>query len=103
MPCNIIWLTRAQIDMDALYKFYSRKSEQAAVNIHNGIIDETDRLANNPCMVPIEPAITKAQKTYRSLVVSNGRFKVIYFVENETVYIARVWGCKQDDSKLKPL
>jgi plasmid stabilization system protein ParE len=102
MPCNIIRLTRAQIDMDALYEFYSHKNVRAAVNIHNGIIDETDRLANNPYMAPIEPAITKTQKTYRAPVVSNGRFKVICFVENETVYIARIWGCKQNGKQLKP-
>jgi plasmid stabilization system protein ParE len=101
MPCDIIWLKNAEADMDALFEFYQTKSGRAALHIHNGIIDEAGRLANNPFMAPIESLITKPAKAYRSLVVSKGRFKVIYFVEDQTVYIARVWGCLQDSQNLK--
>jgi plasmid stabilization system protein ParE len=102
MRYKVVWLEKAQTDMDALFEFYRPKSVQAALKIHNGIIDETDRLANNPFMAPIEPLITKTVKTCRSLVVSGGLFKVVYFVEDGTVYIARVWACKQNWQNLKP-
>jgi hypothetical protein len=69
MPCDVIWLKNVRADMNALFEFYRAKSYQAAMHIYNGIIDETDRLANNPFIAPIEPLITKPAKTYRSLVV----------------------------------
>jgi plasmid stabilization system protein ParE len=100
MPYDIIWLKNARGDMNALFEFYRTKSHRAALHIHNGIIDETDRLANNPFMAPLEPSVTKPSKIYRSLTVSKGRFKVIYFVEDTTVYIARVWGCPQNRQNL---
>jgi plasmid stabilization system protein ParE len=100
MLCNVIWLDSAQMDMDALYEYYRENSIAVAVRIHNGIIDETDLLIHNPYLAPVEPCCAKHLKTYRSLVVSKGKFKVIYFVENQTIYIARVWACKQNPDNI---
>ena len=102
MSFNVIWLEPAKCDLDRLYNYYLDKSVSAAVRIHNGIIDESERLANHPEIAPIDPSIQKKSKTYRALVVSKGRFKLIYFVENKSVIIARVWGCRQNPKKLRP-
>ena len=101
MPFKISWLEPAKRDLDRLYNFYLDKSVSAAVRIHNGIIDESEKLANHPEIAPIDPSIQKPSKTYRALVVSKGRFKLIYFVEDKTVVIARVWGCRQNTAKLE--
>ena len=100
MSIDVIWLESAKYDLDRLYNYYVEKSISAAVRMHNGIIDESKRLANNPEMAPIDSLIRKPSKKYRSLLVSKGRFKVVYFVENKTVKIARVWGCRQNPKKL---
>lgn len=87
--------------MERLYGYYLQKNVNIALKLHNGIIDETDKLASQPYIAAVEPAIKKPSKTYRSLVVSKGNYKVIYFVESEKVIIARVWGCRQNPKKLK--
>ena len=100
MSFDIIWLESAKSDLNRLYNYYADKSISVAVRIYNGIIDESERLSNYPEIASVEPLIQKPSKTYRSLVVSKGRFKLVYFVENKLVIIARVWGCWQNPKKL---
>ena len=101
MSYNVIWLEPAKYDLDRLYSYYVDKSVSGAVRLYNGIIDESEKLVNHPEIAPIDPSIQKPSKTYRALVVSKGQFKLIYFVENKSVVIARVWGCRQSPKKLR--
>jgi plasmid stabilization system protein ParE len=96
------WLPSAQKDMDEIYDYYTSKSIQAAINIYNGIIDEADLLVLNPNMAAIEPLLIHYPETYRSLVVSKGRYKVVYFVENDAICITRVWNCRKNPRMLIP-
>lgn len=97
---NIIWMPEALDDMDAMFEYYVKKDPKAAITMYNGILDDVDLFAANPFIGAIEPLIYKPLKTYRSLVVSKGKNKIIYYVENETIYIARIWDCRQNPDKL---
>ncbi len=88
--------------MEEIYDFYVQKSVQAATNIYNGIIDEADLLVTNPNMAAIEPLLVKYPEAYRSLVVSKGRFKVVYFLENDNICVTRVWDCRKNPAMLIP-
>ncbi|GHT56644.1 hypothetical protein FACS189446_8800 [Bacteroidia bacterium] len=90
----------ARTDLENVYAFIKRKSEKAAINIHDSILDEVEFLKSFPQMGPIEQAFTDLPKTYRSLVVKN-TYKVVYYVENEIIYIIAIWDCRQNPSKLK--
>jgi hypothetical protein len=46
-------------------------------------------------MGPIEWDLSEKDEEYRSLLVRK-YFKIIYFIENENIYIAAVWDCRQD-------
>ena len=50
-----------------------------------------------------EESLKHRVKPYRSLVVSKGRFRALYYTENEIIYIAGIWNCKQDPKKMKSL
>ena len=98
---NIKWFPVAHQDLNDIYVYYATKNLRAAASMHNGIIDEVQTLENQPYMAPVEPFLKELSKKIRSLVVSKGRFKVLYFVENDTIHIIRIWNCKRNPEKLK--
>jgi plasmid stabilization system protein ParE len=101
MIYNLIWSPNALKDMEKLYDFYAGINLEAAVKIYNGILDEVVILEKNPKLGPIEDTLKHRSKQYRYLVVSQGRFKALYFIGNKVIYIAGIWNCKQDISKMK--
>ena len=103
MQCKIIWLEEANEDMEELYNYYAEKSINTAVRIYNGILEEADILIHHPTLASVEQLLDNFAKTYHSLVVSKGRYKLVYTVENSNIYIVRVWNCKQEPEKLLKL
>ena len=101
MPFDVIWSELAKGDLDGLYEYYSQLSVDVAVRIHNGIIDESERLTHNPEIAPFEQTIENPPKKYRSLLVSKRRFKLVYYVANNTVKIVCVWCCRQNPTRLR--
>lgn len=97
----VIWSPDALQDMEELYDFYADKNLNAAAKIHNEIMDEVALLESNPMLGAIEETLKHRVKTYRSLVVSKGRFKALYFIENETIFISGIWNCKQNPEKME--
>lgn len=101
MQFKIAWSSEALLDLEELYTYYREKSETVAADIHNSILDDVALLANFPVMAPLEPMLKEMSKTYRSLVVAKGLFKVIYFAENKCVFTTHIWNCKQNPERLK--
>ncbi|MDF9828831.1 plasmid stabilization system protein ParE [Parabacteroides sp. PF5-6] len=97
---KISWMPKALRDMNEMYAYYEKKDPKAAAKMYNNILDIVDLFATNPYLGAIEPLICKSRKTYRSFVSSNSRNKIIYYVEDGTVYIVRVWDCRQNPKKL---
>lgn len=95
---SIKWFKEAQDDLNDIYEFYFIKNPSAAVRIHNSLLEEIERLKKHPEIAVIEPlTANKGYKhTFRSLVTINGLFKVIYFVDNNTIVISRIWSCRKD-------
>ena len=58
-------------------------------------------LIQHPNLAAVEQLLDGFTKTYRSLVVSKGRYKLVYTVENKYIYIVRVWNCEQEPEKLR--
>ena len=98
---NVKWSPSAQNDIEKIYAFYAEKSVNAAVKVFNGIIDDTEILKHNPQIAPVEQFLLNNTKTYRSLVASKGKYKVVFFVEDRTIYIARIWNCRQNPKSLR--
>ena len=99
MVNRIVWLPVAQRNLKSIYKFISKKSVRAAIKIHNKILDAVEPLLYFPQMAPIESLLEDRDKVYRALVVD--KYKIVYYVENNIIYIAAVWDCRQNTEKLK--
>lgn len=99
METRIIWLPSAFANLDNIFNFLAQKNENAAVRLVNKLYSSATLLKTFPQAGPLEYLLESRQKAYRSLVVEN-HFKLIYYIENEVVYIAAIWDIRQDFSRL---
>ena len=98
---RIIWSSESVKDLNKIYDYYVKRSMRVAAIMYNGILDETELLKSQPYIGPIESDLSDFPQTFRFLVVLKGRFKVLYYVKNETINIASVWNCKRSMKNLK--
>lgn len=101
MKLNVVWYEEAVEELEEIYNFYFLKSPTVAVSIYNSILSETRYLQHFPNIASVEPLLADKKELYRSLVTKDGLFKIIYYVEDENVYITRVVCCRADPQKLK--
>ena len=93
MGCEIHWLKRASDELDSIYQFYKQfASEEVAANRDDVIIRCVGLLETMPFLGLADEDFTHI-RPYRYLVVLT--YKVYYFVENNNIYIASIWDCRQ--------
>ena len=93
MAYEIRWLRRASNELDAIYQFYCEfANEQVAKRRIGKIIHSIDLLQNMPYLGRQDEDFAHI-RSYRYVVVLT--YKVYYFVEDDGVYIASVWDCRQ--------
>jgi plasmid stabilization system protein ParE len=97
---NIVWAIHAGKQLEDIYQFLKLVNEQAAVDVHNSILDEVEYLQDFPRMAAIEPLLRDFPQKYRSLIVKR-TYKVIYYVKNDIIYISAIFDCRQDSQKLR--
>lgn len=97
---KIKFLIAAEEHLEYIYNSIETKSVLAATNLFNDILDEIEILKDFPKIVPIEPALRDELKEFRSLVIRHN-YKVIYYFEESTIYIAAIWDCRQNPKSNK--
>jgi plasmid stabilization system protein ParE len=97
---KLIFAPEAAEDMENIYCYYVERNEIYAVSLYNQFIDEAEDLQNFPQIAPKEPLLEEYPEDYRSLVVRN-TYKLVYFIENETINVVAVFDCRQNPRKLK--
>jgi len=90
----------AEQQLNDIFDFLSLKNESAAVRIYNDILDQIEKLLSFPQMAAIEPILEEEPEIYRSLV-ANRQYKVIYYVEAESIHIVDIWDCRRDPDQMK--
>ena len=95
---KILFTRQSEKHLESIYQFYFQKNEQVAASIYNQILDEIEFLKNQPYMAAIELLLAGRARSYRGLVVCR-LFKVIYYVENDTIIVADIWDCRQEPAK----
>ncbi|GHT02568.1 hypothetical protein FACS189440_05640 [Bacteroidia bacterium] len=96
---RIVILPKAEKRLDEIYNFIKINYPKAAADICNDILDEIEFLKNFPKMAAVEPILAGCTEIFRSLVVRR-HYKVIYYIEDETIYIVTIWDCRQDPKRL---
>jgi plasmid stabilization system protein ParE len=97
---KLIFAPEVKEDMDNIYYFYAQYNQPYAVELYNRFIEEAENLLKFPKMAQIEDLLSEYPEKYRSLVVQNN-YKLVYFVENDTINIVAVFDCRQNPEKLK--
>jgi Plasmid stabilization system protein len=101
MDYKIIWTPDARGDLKKIYEFYSEKSRSAANRIVSDINSKTFLLISQPFIAAIEPLLEDDKREFRSLLAFKGKFKILYYVESDCVYIMYVWNCKQNPQRIR--
>jgi len=96
---EIVWLPLAEKALDDIFLFYLDKSVIVAQKMISDILSAVANLANFPEIAAREQTLINRPEGFRSLVVRH-HYKVVYFVDNQQIYIADVWDCRQDPDTL---
>lgn len=99
MEYIVKWLSIAQLDLEDIYQFYLSKSEKVANDIWNRLLESADPLKTFAYAGQVEPLLANRDKEYHSLVVEK-HYKLIYYVEENKVFITAVWDIRRDPEYL---
>jgi len=99
---KLIFSDYALMQLEQIYYFLQNQNVNAAIHIHNFILDEIEKLSNFPQMAAIEPELLGFSHIFRSLVVKK-RYKVIYYLEKDIIHISAIFDCRQNPKKLRDI
>lgn len=99
---TIKWLPQAIFLLDNIYRFYSRKSQTAAIRLYNKLLDSAEPLRVFPQAGPFEPLLEEYGCGFRTLVVEK-HYKLIYTVTDQLIEIHAIWDCRQEEWRMKEL
>ena len=99
MDYKVLWSSKSEADIQSIYDYYLQFNEVAAIKMATAFRTKALLLKKNPYIASVEPSLTGFPKKYRSLITKR-KYKLIYTVENDHVFIVRVWDCRQNPEKL---
>ena len=82
---NPYWTAKAKEDLKEITKYYKKHY--------------ADLLADNPLLGFYEQALSSEPQGFRSLV--HEHYKIIYFIEDDIIYISAIFDCRQNPDKLR--
>jgi len=97
---KIIWTKIAKEDLHQIYNFHLKSStKEAADKVTNKLLKKIKFLYGMPFIGQIEPALIKLDNDYRRLI--EGNYKIIYHINNDQIFINRIFDTRQDPKKLE--
>ena len=99
---EVIYLTQAIDSLEEQLFFLAKKlsySVEKYEEIKGLLFDLADSLSLHPKMGQLEPLLTHLNQNHRRVI--EGHFKIIYFIEEEKIYITDFFDTRQDPSKMK--
>jgi mRNA-degrading endonuclease RelE of RelBE toxin-antitoxin system len=95
---NIRVAPAANERMTMHFEFLARVSENAAYKLLDELIKEIKLLETNPQINPYldRPYIEPGKYRYK---LSYGRYRIVYQIVNDTVFLDDIQDCCQDDDK----
>ena len=97
---KIVFAKNAEEDIKQIFQFNYALNKFFAKKNQKRIFEEVKVLINFPESAPIEPLLEHKTETFRSLVIVDGRYKVIYVVKEEQVLIYVVLYCRKNPLKM---
>ncbi len=85
--------------LEGYYNYLHTLNPGAAARNHNKLLDGIERLVVQPLMGRVEPTLEHHPAGFRSLVIGK-RYKAIYIVKQDNVYVVDIWDCRRDPARL---
>ncbi|WP_455638606.1 type II toxin-antitoxin system RelE/ParE family toxin [Parabacteroides sp.] len=101
MAKRIEWTPTAQSNVEQITFFYKPLSQSYTTKLIRLIKASIDLLETNPQLGFVEPLLESCPACFRSLVI--GYYKIVYWIDKETIYIAYIFDCRQSPDKLKEI
>jgi plasmid stabilization system protein ParE len=98
---KLLWFPDAVADLDEIYDYYVTLNPRAATMLYNSILDEAEILRTHPRIAHKEPLLEDFPEEYRSLLVAEGRYKLVYYIENNYIYIVQIFAYRRNPDILK--
>ena len=97
---RVEWSPRALHEWENTVRYVFREfGRKAAEEFEQDILRWEERIAVNPELAHQEPLLKNRAKFYRGLIVSK-HSKLIFYVEEEVIYIADLWDMRREPSRL---
>ncbi|MHA6246708.1 type II toxin-antitoxin system RelE/ParE family toxin [Pontibacter sp. CAU 1760] len=99
MDLKVVWTNTASAQLEGVFDFYkTTASLTVARKIVKSLVQKTASLAQQPRKGQREVLLADRQKEYRYLV--EGNYKIIYWIDTVTVYVAAVFDTRQNPDKI---
>ena len=96
---NIIWTNPAKKDLRKIFNYFKKKvSLKLAQKIINSILANTSILKTQNIGIK-EQLLIHLEQEHRFII--DGNYKIIYIIQDNTVYITHVFDTRQNPIKLK--
>ncbi len=93
---QVTWNKKALTQLDAVMKYGRQEfGERTTQRLYARIMSYEPLLAANPRLGITEPLLAGRKREYRSIVVHK-LFKLVYYVKDETLYIAALWDTRRE-------
>lgn len=96
---KVVWDSKARKGRNQVAKYIHRqfgakRKDEFLVEVR----ETTKMLKIHPNLGSIDPLFDARPKTYRSIII-NGLSKMVYFIDDDLIYIAAFWDCRQEPNK----
>jgi len=98
---KLLWFADAIADLNEIYDYYVTLNPRAAAILYNSILDDAEIVRINPHIAPIEPLLDDLPEKYRSLLVAKARYKLIYYIDNECIFVVQVYSSRRNPARLR--
>jgi plasmid stabilization system protein ParE len=85
---EIIWSEEASNNFLEILEYLFSKSESAVSIVGNSILDEIEKLPQDPFIYPIDRFRKKKVSNYRAFIVYS--YRISYYVSDTSIHILRV-------------
>ena len=99
MDLKVLWTNTASEQLEDVFDYFKITANLTiARKIVKEIVKKTSSLSKQPRKGQREPLLADRQKEYRYLV--EGNYKIIYWIDVATIYIAAVFDTRQNPEKI---
>ena len=99
---KVVLTEKSLIRLEKSLRFYLEEQQipkTQIVKIKNRLIEKAKSLSRSPHKGQYEPYLSKLKQGHRRLI--EGNFKIVYRVEDNTIYVVDFFDSRDDPKKMK--